>query len=279
MSNIIAFFAKYHRFLLFLLLELICLFFVVNYNRYQSASFFNLTYEASGKMYALYDNVNYYFHLKQVNDSLMAENARLRAVQPFSKYIDTTKPVEVTDTIFKQKFVYLPGRVINNSISQRNNYLTLDIGSKHGVDKLMGVVTTAGVVGITTSNVSSNFTAVLSILHEEFSISAQIVEAGSIGDVTWDGKNPDIVQLSGIPIQTAVKKGQVVNTSPYSSIFPQGTTIGVIQDFEVKPGESDYTINVKLAADLRNVRQVYVIDNLMKVEQQKVEAVEKEQAK
>jgi rod shape-determining protein MreC len=279
MSNIIAFFAKYHRFLLFVLLEAICLVFVVNYNRYQSAAFFNLTYEASGKVYALYDNVNYYFHLKQVNDSLMAENARLRAVQPFSKYIDTTKSIAVTDTIYKQKFVYLPGRVINNSISQRNNYLTLDIGSHHGVDKLMGVVTTAGVVGITTSNVSSNFTAVLSILHEDFSISAQIAETGSIGDVSWDGKNPDYVMLTGIPIQAQIKKGQVINTSPYSSIFPQGTNIGLIHDFEVKTGESNYTIRVKLAADLRNVRQVYVIDNLMKEEQQKVEAIEKDQTK
>lgn len=214
-----------------------------------------------------------------MNDSLMAENARLRAIQPYSKYIDTTKPVAVTDTIFKQKFVYLPGRVINNSINQRNNYLTLDIGNKNGVDKLMGVVTTAGVVGITTANVSTNFTAVLSILHKDFSISAQIAETGSIGDLTWDGKSPDYVLLSGIPIQAAVKKGQVVNTSPYSTIFPEGTNIGIIQDFEVKSGESVYTIKVKLAADLRNVRQVYVIDNLMKEEQQKVEAVEKEQTK
>jgi rod shape-determining protein MreC len=62
-----------------------------------------------------------------------------------------------------------------------------------------------------------------------------------------------------------------VVTSPYSELFPQGTPIGVIEDFKIKQADAFYTIYVKLATDIRNIRSVYVVSNLMKVEQEKIE--------
>jgi rod shape-determining protein MreC len=273
MGNILAFLAKYHRFFLFLFLEIICFSLVVSFNKSQKSAFVDLSNELAGRVYKAYDNVDQYFHLKREKDSLAAENARLWARLKVSRQYDTSHAIQKEDTFYKQKFTYLPAVVVNNRVTARNNFMTLDIGSKKGAQRQAGVVTTAGIVGIT-KQVSPNFTSVLSVLHSDFTVSAEIAELKEIGSVTWDGKNPENVILKDIPVHIRVKKGMHVVTSPYSSVFPQGTTIGTIIEVVDKQDDAFHTIHVKLSADIRNVRQVYIITNLLREEQ---EAIEKNQ--
>jgi rod shape-determining protein MreC len=275
MGNILAFLAKYHRFFFFLLLEIICFSLVVSFNTSQNSTFVGVSNELAGRVYKAYNNVDQYFHLKREKDSLAAENTRLRAMLKASHQYDTSHAIQKEDTVFKQKFTYLPAVVVNNRVTARNNFMTLDIGSAKGSQRQAGVVTTAGIVGIT-KQVSSNFTSVLSVLHSDFTVSAEIAELKEIGSVTWDGKNPERVILKDIPVHIRVKKGMHVVTSPYSSVFPQGTTIGTIVQVIDKPDDAFHTIYVKLAADIRNVRQVYLITNLLREEQEIIEKNQEE---
>ncbi|MCX6350759.1 MAG: rod shape-determining protein MreC [Bacteroidetes bacterium] len=276
MSNLIAFFVRYYRLFLFLLLQSISLYLVINFNKYQSAALFDYTYEASGKFYAMYDEVNQYFNLLETNNQLLAENARLRTQLLSSKYADTARQHDKNDTVYKQKFSFIPSQVINNSVNNKNNYLTLDIGSEKNINKLMGVVSPEGIVGIT-RNVSPHFSTVLSVLHSEFNLSAEIADIKVVGTITWDGRYPDEMILKDIPIQAKAHKGQVVVTSQYSVTFPYGTPVGVIKSVEM--GETFFNIRVKLFADMRNVRKVYVVNNIMKKEQETVEQKSKEEEK
>jgi rod shape-determining protein MreC len=154
--------------------------------------------------------------------------------------------------------------------------MTLDIGGKKGAQRQAGVVTTAGIVGIS-KQVSPNFTSVLSVLHSDFTVSAEIAELKEIGSVAWDGKNPERVILKDIPVHIRVKKGMHVVTSPYSSVFPQGTNIGTIVQVIDKQDDAFHTIYIKLAADIRNARQVYLITNLLREEQETLEQSQEEQ--
>ena len=277
MSNLFAFFARFYRFFLFLFLELICFYLVVTYNKFQNVSFFNYTYEISGKVFTVYNNVSLYFHLRQANDSLIAENARLRARQISSLYVDTAKAKHILDTVYQQKFTFQPARVVNNTVNRERNYITLDIGESKNISKDMGVVTSSGIVGITRS-VSPHFTSVLSVLNEDFNVSAQIKETGDIGSIYWNKRDPDFVILKDVNIKARIRKDSVyhVVTSPHSKIFPQGIPIGIIDHFEEKLGSKFFTIYVKLAENIQNVQQVYIINNIMRKEQEKVEPVEKE---
>src|SRR5687767_8667625 len=117
MGNIFAFFSKYHRFFLFLLLEIICLYLVVSFNRNQNSAFLALSSEVSGRMQTAYNEVDIYFHLNRVNDSLLAENKRLRDQLLSSKMIDTAKTVAVVDTNYKQRYLHIPGKIVNNSVT------------------------------------------------------------------------------------------------------------------------------------------------------------------
>jgi rod shape-determining protein MreC len=270
MGNIVAFLARHHRFFIFILLEAICFSLVVNYNKDQSSAFFRAAYDMSGRVDQTFTNVSSYFHLQHVNDSLKAENARLRSKLKTAIYFDTTKAKFFNDTIYHQKYSFIPCDVINNSVTGRNNYLTLDAGTNKNIGKHLGVVTTSGIAGVT-RDVSPHFTSVLSVLHKDFTVSAEIAEMKEIGTVVWDGNNPEMVIMKDIPLHIRIRKGMHVVTSPYSELFPQGTPIGVIEDFKIKQADAFYTIYVKLATDIRNIRSVYVVSNLMKVEQEKIE--------
>ncbi|MDQ3072439.1 MAG: rod shape-determining protein MreC [Bacteroidota bacterium] len=271
MGSILLFFVRYHKILLFLLLELTSLSLVIRYNNNQSLAFMEFSTVVSGSVNGWVSSVNHYFHLRSANDSLLAENVRLREGMALSRFADTSKSYIVTDTTLKQRYTYLPSHVVKNSVYERNNYLTLDIGSNHDITPHMGVISSSGIVGIT-RNVLPNFTYVISILHKDFKVSAEIIEINEIGSVEiWDGHSPDRVLLRGIPVHARVKVGQKVVTSPYSGTFPQGTMIGVIEKFEVSPGSSNYTIYVKLSTNMRNIRYAYVVRDLMKTQQDSVE--------
>jgi rod shape-determining protein MreC len=275
MSNLFAFIARYYRFMLFLFLEFISLLMVVNYNRFQGAGFYGLTYEFTGGIYSMYNDVNTYFSLREVNDSLMAENARLRAASNASKYADTAKNHTVVDTFYKEKYTYIPANVINNYTYQRNNYLTIDVGTNHGVEKGggQGVITTSGVIGIT-KDISTHYTGVLSLLHKEFSVKGEIVETGSIGEVRWEGTDPNEAVFK-LPADAKIQKGKLyhVITSKYSQVFPYGIPVGEFTNF-VAGTDNQYTAFVKLSANLQNVKQVYVVKNIMQAEQKQVEKKE-----
>ena len=185
-------------------------------------------------------------------------------------YIDTFKVKTINDTLYKQHYTFIPCNVVNNSVVNRNNYITLDAGANRGIGKHLGVVTTSGIAGVT-REVSSHFTSVLSILHKDFAVSAEIKEIKEIGDIIWDGARPEYVILTHIPLHIRIKSGMHVVTSPYSDIFPRGTPIGTIDHFEIKQADAFYTIYVKLGSDMRNLRNVYIVNNLMKDEQEKLE--------
>jgi rod shape-determining protein MreC len=270
MGNILAFLARHHRFFVFVLLEAICFSLVVSYNKDQSSAFFRTAYDLSGKMDQTFTNVSSYFHLQHVNDSLKAENARLRSKLNTAVYFDTSKAKYINDTTFHQRYTFIPCNVINNSVSSRNNYLTLDAGTYKSIGKHLGVVSTSGIAGVT-REVSTHFTSVLSVLHKDFTVSAEIAEMKEIGTIIWDGSSPEFVILKDIPLHIRIKQGMHIVTSPYSNLFPQGTPIGIIDHFEIKPADAFYTIFVKLSSDMRNLRSVYVVSNLVKNEQENTE--------
>lgn len=272
MGNIFAFLLRHHKFFVFIILEGIGFSLVVNYNKDQGSAFYKSTNEISGLAYKGIGNLKYYFHLREVNDSLMAENARLRAKMLNALYFDTAKPRAITDTIVKQRYTFIPCAVVNNSVTSMNNYLTLGAGENMGIGNHLGVVSSSGIVGIT-RNVSEHFASVLSILHKDFTVSAQIIENKQIGTVTWNGFDPDIVVMKDIPLNVKITKGMHVVTSPYSDLFPTGTAVGMVTKYEANHNDANYTIYIRLSTDMRNISKVYVVSNLMRDEKQKTESI------
>jgi len=249
---------KNYPFLLFIALEVISVVFIINYNSFQRASFLNSSNAVTASIYNSYTSIVQYFHLAKVNADLSAENAQLRNMLDLyaDVSLDSVQSMNNQDTSFS----FISARIINNSINRQQNYITLNKGSKDGVQPDQGIISSNGIVGIVT-NVSESYAMGLSVLNPRWSVSAKLEKSGYYGSLTWNGKDYRHVDLNEIPFHVDLALGDTVVTSGYSSVFPEGILVGTIAAFDRPEGENYYTIDVLLSVDLKSVAYVEVIDN------------------
>lgn len=270
MRSLLLFIWKHYFFFVFLLLETLCLYLVVQNNYYQHASFINSSNRLSATILQTSRSVKDYFYLKDVNEDLAKENAELRTRLLESYSIVVNDRHTVSDTALHQKYIYTSAKVVSNSTNRRNNYLTLDKGSKQGVAKDMAVITNTGIVG-QVKDVSENFCTVMSMLHSKTIVSAKIKKDGSYGPLTWDGADFEVVTLSDIPTHVKLEAGDTIVTSAYSLTFPENIRIGTVISKDRKAGEFFYTVKVRLLTDFKKLTHVYIVTNMLKKEQEELE--------
>jgi len=271
MRNIFLFIGRYSNLLFFLLLQVLALSMLFRYNKFHQAAYMNVANELAGRVGARYNNVETYFSLKVENEKLREQNAelmnRLREVYagPDSTTQVITDSVRADSLEQYRKYLYLPAKVIGNSVSAQNNYLTLHRGSRQGVAVDMAVLGTQGIIGRVVS-VSSNMSVVMSLLHRKSSVVAVLKKGGGFGEVVWDGKDPHFVNLNNIPRTITVEKGDTVVTSAYSDIFPPGKTVGFVEEVTEEKSSSTYSLRLRTATDFYSVQHAFVVRNLQKAE-------------
>ena len=256
--------------IVFLLLEGLSFYFLVQNNKFHNASVLNSANKVTARIYEGVNYIQEYIHLKTNNENLARENAALRSSLASAYYDNSFQNVKITDTIHLQQYSYIMAKVINNSTNKRNNYLTLDKGSLHGIKPEMGIIASTGVIGIV-KDVSPHYCTVMSVLHKDTKISTRLKKSAYFGSLEWDGRNPKEAILRQITTSTKIAKGDTLVTTTYSSIFPEGILVGTVKDFTVKPGDSFYTITVLLSSDFSSLSFVYAVGNLLKKEQVELE--------
>ncbi len=273
MRNLWIFISKYNAFFLFVIFFVISLILLLRNNSYQRSVILNSSNQFVGSAFENINTFKSYLTLGKVNDSLAAENARLKGELKKSFFNDSILKKEIKDTLAHQQYSYIMARVVNNSINQKNNYITINRGSRHGIAKGMGVVSATGIVGIVI-DASANYARVQSLLNNDTRISATIAGTNAPGSLIWGIGNFDsqTAILQDIPNHIRFKRGAKVETTPYSSIFPAGYTIGTVINTDKKGGASFLDIVVRLSTDFSNLGYVYVINNLMASEQLTLEA-------
>src|SRR5882672_1655475 len=177
MRNLVLFLVKNYYIFLFIFLQSIALFLLVQNNKYQRAGFINSSNALAGNVYDTWSSMTDYLNLKHANELLATENGLLHNQLKNSKADYTTHPVQITDSVFKQKYSFITAKVVNNSTNRKNNYLTLNRGSLQGVARGMAVMCGEGVVGIV-KEVSNNFCVVMSILHKDVNVPSSIKKYG-----------------------------------------------------------------------------------------------------
>ncbi|MDX8340984.1 rod shape-determining protein MreC [Draconibacterium sp. IB214405] len=267
MRSLLRFLVRNYAFLLFLFLEAVSLAMVFSYNSFQRSRFLNSSNFISASLYNTTSSVLQYFELVKVNEQLAEENALLRTQIEGFDFDGQLLPdtVVFAKQLADTTFVFRTAKIINNSTNKQQNYITLDKGSKDGIQPDQGILAPNGVVGVVTG-VSDSYAAGLSLLNPRWSISAKLKNSGYYGSLHWDGENYRQANLNEIPIHVDLAVGDTVVTSGYSSIFPEGLLIGTIQTFDQPQGENYYNIKVQLAVDFKTIRHVHVIENIKKEE-------------
>lgn len=271
MEQLFVFIAQSRNFILFVFLEVLCFYFVVNTNNYWSASFFNTSNRYTGQMLAWSNAAREYASLRQVNADLAAENQRLLAQLTQRQQGSPIAPATYkADSLFASRFRFTTAKVINNTTTLANNTLTIDKGTADGIRPGMGVISPTGVVG-KVRFCNEHFSVITSILHSEFRVSSKLVKAEDIGTARWPGIDPTRMALVDISRNIPVSKGDSVLTSDYNSVFPPGILVGRISEVRTQPTQPFHDLTVALSTNFGNLAYVYVVENTLADQQSQVE--------
>lgn len=275
MSNLLEFIQKYNHWLVFLILEIISFTLLFQYNSYQGSVWFTSANTVSGQLLAWDAEVESFFSLGKVNEELTQRNAYLeQQVRKLSDQLTTaTKDsnwVRRNQLELLKNYHIIPAKVVSNSTKRHDNLITIDKGTADGVRQDMGVTCGNGVVGIVYL-AAPHYSVVIPAINIKSSISCQIRGRGYFGYLSWTGGNTQLAYVEDIPRHARFKLYDEVETSGYSAVFPPGILVGkILHVYNSRDGVS-YRLQVKLATDFGNLRDVCVIDNAPALE--RVEAL------
>ena len=258
MQQIFNFILKNSNRLLFLLLLVLSFLLTIQSHSYHKSKIISSANFFTGGIYQRINNVDEYFGLRAQNEELAQENARLKSILFNQK--DTTKLPEIDTIKGVKKTVITVAKVIHNTYSIQENFITINKGSASGIKPNMGVINSAGIVGIV-DNTSKNFATIISLLNVNIKINAKIKKSNHFGTLSWNGKSTGFAQLTDVPRLAGVRKGDTIVTGAESIVFPENIGIGTIDKVYIDNENNYYTLDVKLFNDMTNLGHVYVIKN------------------
>lgn len=255
MRNLLRFIKVYHFVLLFLLVELFSLFLYFSNHKFQESKLLNFTQEYTDVIYDYYSSLNKYLNLHEENNYLRKENAKL--------YSFINQANNINENV--QLFNHIHARIIDNSIRNSINIITLDKGEKDGIEIGMGVRVENGVIGIVKAT-SKNYSKAISVLNTNSSISIKHDISNESGKLTWNGGDYMSSQINDIPIHTNINIGDTIKTNGFSRIFPEDINMGIITSFTNASGDGFYKINMRFINNINTSKNVYIIKSLSKKE-------------
>lgn len=264
MRKLLDFLYRRRTIAIFISLEAVCFWLVVNFNQRQNADFLNSSNVVSAKISMTSQNVSDYFDLTEINEQLMRENALLQSRLSIGN--------ELSDSVqsYSENFQVIDSRVINNTFRRSANFLTITGGRRTGILPGMGVISPAGVVGQVKS-VSDNYATVYSVLHPKLLISSMIDRTKTKCTVQWDQEEYDEASLKYVPRHIDLNVGDTIVTSGFNSVFPSNIHVGVVSELNLEEHMTFYEAKVKLSVDFTSLPNVFVIVSEEKMEKDSLE--------
>ena len=266
MRNLIAFFKQYSHWVVFLLLEVVSVVLLFQYNSYQGSVWFSSANAVTGKIMEIDAWIGPFFSMGDANQDLTARNIQLeQEVAALREQVaelqrrDSTWQPSSQDKLLSA-FKTIPAKVVGNSVSRPDNLITINKGTADGVRPDMGVACGTGVVGIVYM-ASAHYAVVLPVLNARSNISCAIRGRGYFGYLHWNGGLSDQAFVDDIPRHAKFEEGDTIETSGYSDVFPPGILVGHIMKSHDSKDALSYRLQVKLSTDYARLRDVSVIDN------------------
>ena len=266
MKNLLAFLEKYYHWLLFLLLEVVSAVLLFQYNSYQGSVWFSSANYAVGRVYEADASVRQFFALTHNNAALTQRNFYLeRQIDQlrrlYGELTEDTTELQRQEMEFLSRFKVIPAKVVSNSVDCADNLITIDKGKADGLERDMGVACGTGIVGVVYM-VSDHYAVGIPVLNTSASrISCSIRGRGYFGYLRWYGGDPAVAYLEDVPRHARFKRGDWVETSGYSAIFPHGVLVGRIETIYNSPDGLSYRLKVRLTTDFSCLRDVCVISD------------------
>jgi len=180
-------------------------------------------------------------------------------------------------------YTYMIAQVISINNDANNRTININLGSKHGVQKDMAVVTVDGLVGIVNS--VSPFTASITPYTElsatastfnAISATAMGKESDSFGILSDYDTEQERIIMTKIGENDPMVEGDVIITSGLGNIYPRGLRIGEVESLKVGDFGLTYVATIKPYANLNKLTEVFVVSAPQQLDDE-VDSTEKEE--
>jgi len=169
------------------------------------------------------------FELQQENKLLRESNIRLSNEVSGLKEAKLEN-IRLTKLLsFKENngFGLVSANVVNKSLIQTRNTITLNVGENDSVFVNMPVITDAGLVGRIVST-SKNYSIAQILFNKDLRITIKVQRTRVDGILNYDGVS--VLSVTNIPKNSDVVVGDVIITSEFSNLFPSGLPIGIVTE-------------------------------------------------
>lgn len=265
MRNLLNFFIRYGAWFLFVFYAAISCFLLFQRNPFQHHVYLTSANAVVSGVYDVAANVTGYINLRDINADLQRRTADLEseviALREHNRALRQQllqDSLRTTDSLGRFRFVL--ATVVNNSVVNPYNYITVNKGRLDSIQPEMGVMDQNGVVGVV-NTVSDHHARIISLLNPNFRLSCKLRGNDAFGSLVWDGKSPYEAILEELPKQVRFHKGDTIITSGYSAVFPEGIPVGTIIGSTRGEDDNFNTLRIKLLTDFSTLSTVKVISN------------------
>jgi rod shape-determining protein MreC len=268
MFRLLTFLSRHRNTILFIILEVLAFNLIVSYNDYQRSALGDAMLEVASGIYTRTARISAYFDLEPENRKLSEENIELRRqleevrqrLRVYEGVIeeDSLTDLMVDSLVSRENFSYIPCRAIKSTTHKTYNYITLDKGRMHGVEPGMGVVSPEGIAG-RVIRVSDHFSLALSALNVNFRLSARTNTYSSAGIYEWGVETGRRPYLNYVPADVKLAKGDLVLTSGYNTVFPDGFKIGTVSGVEEDTEDGFALAYLEMATNFDKLSNLYLV--------------------
>lgn len=197
--------------------------------------------------------------LQERVDNLLLENHALsqdqNELERLRKLYDLDKKYSDYDKI--------AASIISSGSSNWFNTFVIDKGEKDGIKKDMNVIAGSGLVGIVT-DVGPNHAKIRSIIDDSSNVAAMFSRTSDFCILVGSQKQIETgyINVMNINKDAKIKDGDELVTSPTSSKFLPGITIGYITDIKTESSNIEKTAKLEPVVDFKHLREVFVIKEL-----------------
>lgn len=191
-------------------------------------------------------------------DSIKAKNLELA-----DEVDKLSKMLELNQTLSKDS--YLNATVINRNLGYWYNTVTIDKGSKNGVEVDMPVVVSEGLIGKVSK--VTNFNSTVKLLtsddvNNKISVKISVDDKNVYGLLSGYNKETGNFIVEGIADNTEIKKDSFVMTTGMGDIFPSGILVGKVASITTDNFDLAKTVEVKSDVNFDDIRYVTILKRI-----------------
>lgn len=272
MKNLIDFLVKNAHWFLLLLLETLGAVLLFRFNSYQGSVYYTTANAISGKVYEIHSAMLAFIHQAENNEALTQRNymleqelSRLQSLLDKKGDEQDSAVIAMNDSVTRY-IRTIPAKVITNEVNKAENYITINVGTSDGVRPDMAVTSGTGPVGVVYMS-SAHYSIVVPLINVKSSLSVRVRGEKYFGNLKWDGQQINEAEVEDIPRFARFETENAwIETSGYSSIFPEGIIVGKVKHVYSSSDGLAYRLTVDLTTDFARLRDVLVLDNKRQLE-------------